>query len=220
MKKLTGKEISTLLLVFGVGAVVASHMMVYTPNMDEVELLEVQIATQQTEVTRLKDLEAQLPVMEEEISNSQIIVENEMKKYPEEVLVEGFVMFAEDMRNDLEVDIYSVAIAAPTLLSQLEIIRSNENGSVVMPMATYRTSLTMPCDFTYSQLKTMVQYIHSGSYRTVLNSISFAYNASTAQLSGSVDVNKYFVATPNYQYVPTVIPLVPVGTNNPFGTAG
>ncbi len=219
MKKMTNKEISSLLLVLGVLAVVAAHMLVHTPNMDQVELLEIDIANQETEVARLRELEAQKPVMEEEIEKSKVIIESEMTKYPEEVLVEGFVMFAQNMKDTLEMDIQSVNIAAPTLLSQIEIMREQDGTNILMPMATYLTSLSMNCEFTYAQLKSMVEYVHDDAYRTVLNSVNISYNAATAQLMGDMNVNKYFVATPDYYYTPVVIPLVPTGNTNPFGTA-
>lgn len=218
-KKISNKEISTLLLVFGALAVIAAHLVVYSPKMDEVELLNVEIATKETEVARLKELEAQLPVMQEEIENSHIIIENEMKKYPEEVLTESYVMFAEEIRDTLEVDLLDVGISEATLLSQLQIMRRTGEVNALTPMATYLTSLTMNCLYSYSQLKSMVEFIHGGDHRTVLNSVSIAYDSTTAQLAGTVVVDKYFVATPDYQYVPTVIPLVPTGNTNPFGTA-
>lgn len=219
--KVKQNDIKLLLFVLGILSMVCAHMLVYEPKKEDIELrLKPTIATQEEERARLKKVEADMPVMLERIEANKIIVENELQKYPEDVLPETYMMYAEDLRNQLDVTISGVTISTPSLLSQISIKRSVNEVDTDAPIASYLTTLSFGWEFSYAQLKSFIEYVHADRERTVVNNLTMGYNASTGQLSGNSVINKYFIVTPNYRFedVTPDIPLGEIGTDNPFGT--
>ncbi len=216
--KLKPNEIKAILIVLGVLAAVLSHVVVRQPLEEAMVALQVQIDTQTAEKARLKEVEARKDIMLLENEESRIIVENEMLKYPEDVLTEAFVMYADDMVNNLGVTLDAVNISEPALLSTMDIMRYINEEDKSMKVASYLTTLGFGWQFNYAQLKSFIEYVHSAQHRTVVNSVNIAYDAATGQLIGNAIINKYFIATPNYIFAPPDIPLGPTGNNNPFGT--
>lgn len=217
--KMTAKDIVSALMAFGVLAVIGSHFLVNKPTNEEIVLLEAEVVTQTAERDRLKGVEARLEIMVDEIEANKKIIENELTKYPEEILTESFVMYAENMRNSLEISIDSANITAPSLLNTMELVRSIEDQDVNMTVASYLSTLSFGFKFSYAQLKSFLDYVHAERERTVVNALNFAYDGSNGQLSGTAVIHKYQIATPNYEYEPEEdIPMGSLGTDNPFGT--
>lgn len=216
--KVKQNDIKMLLLALGVMAALCSHFLVHEPLTEQMVALQSEIDAALTEKTRLTEVEANMPVLLSEIEANTIIVENEFQKYPEDVLTETFIMYADNLRNQLDITILDVTITAPTMITKAEIMRKVEETDVVTPIASYITTLSFQWELSYSQLKSFIEYVHAERERTVLHSITIAYDASTGKLTGASVINKYFIATPNYLYVPPDIPLGPTGTDDPFGT--
>lgn len=213
-------DIKMLLFLMGVLSCIVSHFVVRDPLVIEMETLASKIETQTVERDRLKVALAELPRLYEEIEQFQIIVENEMLKYPEDILLEGYIMYALGFREDMEVELNGLAFSTPAQVSKMDIMRRIKEEDVLQPVATYRTTMSFSMDFTYDKLKSYIEYIAADPDRTVVESISIAYNAATGHLTGSTVINKYFIATPNYTYVIPDIPLMEYGNANPFGTIG
>lgn len=211
-------DIKLMLLVTGALAIAASHYMVHDPLSIEIEALEKEIATEQAEKDRLTIVEQQKPILEAETVEYRVIVENEMLKYPEDVLTETYMMYADTMRNQLGISISGVTIGAPAQISVNDIMRHISSEDVEQTIASYRTTLSFAWEFSYPQLKSFIDYVHADRERTVIETLAISYNGSTGQLIGNTVINKYFIATPEYVYIPADIPIGATGTDNPFGT--
>ncbi len=217
--KMTAKDIISALMAFGVLAIMGSHFGINKPTNEKIELLKVEVETQTAERDRLKMVEGRLEIMVDEIEANKKIIENELTKYPEEVLTETFVMYTENMRNALGISLDSANITAPALINTMDLIRNIDDVDVNMTVASYLSTLSFGFKFSYPQLKSFVDYVHSERERTVLNTVNIAYDGSNGQLSGTAVIHKYLIATPNYQYEPEEdIPMGSLGTDNPFGT--
>lgn len=216
--KLKQNDVKMLLILIGVLAAVCSHMLVRTPLEEEMLILEGEVAAAQEEKQRLKEIEAVKDVLYLEIEENVLIVENELMKYPEDVLTETYIMYAENMRNSLGISLNSVDISVPSLINQTSIMRRIDQADVEIPIASYLTTLSFGWQFTYAQLKSFVEYVHSDAHRTVLNTVNVSFDASTGDLTGSAIIYKYFIATPSYVFEPTDIPMIATGNSDPFGT--
>lgn len=217
-KKVDEGQIKMLLLALGALACIASHFMVHEPTEEQILLVDAEIATQTAEKERLLVIKAKEEVLRLETEESRIIVENELSKYPEDILTETYMMYADGIEKDLDFILDSVNVSVPSLMSKMDIIRHIDGDDVEIPIAAYLTTLAFGWDFTYAQLKSFIEYVRADEYRTVVNNINFAYNATTGQLTGSTVIYKYFIATPGYIFQPADIPMGATGTNNPFGT--
>lgn len=211
-------ELKMLIIVIGVLAAIASHFLVHDPLTIEMEALAIEIEAAEAEKARLKAVEAQKDVLMLETEENRKIVENELSKYPEDILPETFMMYAQDLEDDLIMTLSGVNIAPPTLLSKMDIMRYIDGNNVETPIAAYMTTLGFSWNFSYNELKSFIEYVHADDYRTVINNVSVAYNAGTGHLSGSTVIYKYFITTPSYVYVPPEIPPIATGNDNPFGT--
>lgn len=216
--KIKSKDIKMLLLAVGFVAAILSHVLVHQPCEDRILILEGEVETLSVERDRLKEIELIKDVLLLETEESQIIVENELMKYPEDILPETFTMYADNLRHDLAIEIDGVNISVPSLLSRMDIIRLIDDDDQEIPIASYLTTLSFGMTFSYAQLKSFIEYVRSDEYRTVLNTVNISYDASTGQLSGNAIIYKYFIVTPSYVFEPAEIPLVATGNNNPFGT--
>lgn len=217
-KKQKEKEIKIALIALGIMAAIASHMLVRQPTEEAILLLEVDLEAANTEKARLMEIEARFDVILLETEEYQKIVEYELEKYPEDVLTESFIMYANGLEENLEIALNSVSITVPSMLQKMEITRRIEETDVPMTVAGYMSSLNFGMSMTYPQLKSFVEYVHAESYRTVLNNVTIAYDGSTGHLAGTAIVYKYFITTPSYVFESPEIPLVPTGNDNPFGT--
>lgn len=217
--KIKENDIKLILFLLGFAAMGCSHMLVYQPLQEDIELrLTDEIAAQTAEKERLNAVGLRLPVLMEETEANQIIVENELLKYPEDVLPETFMYYADNLRDQLDVTISAVTVSESALINKIDILRREGENDVSTPIAQYLTTLSFAWEFSYPQLKSFIEYVHADRERTVVNNLSISYNAGTGQLTGNTLINKYFIATPSYVYEAPDLPLVDSGTDNPFGT--
>ena len=85
-------------------------------------------------------------------------------------------------------------------------------------MAAMKTGFSTSCELNYEQMKQLIDYLYATEYCTTLERLSVTYNAETGGLFGSADIAKYFVSSQDYEYVPTEVPEVSLGTSDPFKT--
>lgn len=216
--KVKENDIKVLLLALGVAAVACSHTMVNEPLTLEIEQLNSSITAQTAEKERLIKVKAEEDIMRLEIDDNQKIIENELLKYPGDILIEDYIMYADTLRNQLDIELMGVAISNPSQLQKLDITRRVAEEDKEMSIASFLTTLSFSWEFSYEGLKSFIEYVHADKERTVVNNVSIAYNAGTGMLSGGTVINKYFIATPDYVYTPPDLPLTQTGNDNPFGT--
>jgi hypothetical protein len=71
----------------------------------------------------------------------------------------------------------------------------------------------------YSQLKSVIDYLYAGPTQSSLNSVSVSFNSETGGLTGSLDINRYYITYDGANYVPEPLPDTALGTQDPFNTA-
>lgn len=211
-------DVKMLLFAMGIMALITAHLLVRDPKVEAMEALQVKIDAANAEKARLQEIGLRVPILVEEIEMFQVIVENEMLKYPDDVLTETFYMYSENLKNELDVTLAGITVSPPVVLDQMEIMRYINETDVLSPIASYKTSLSFTWEFDYDQLKAFISYVHGEQERTAVESLSVGYNAATGQLAGSAVINKYYIASDQYVYTPPDIPLGDIGTTNPFGT--
>ncbi len=216
--KMKENDIKMLLLAIGFLCAIGSHMGIRTPTEEAMIPIAVAIEEEQAEKERLKQIKAKVDVLLLEIEENALIVEHELQKYPEDVLTETYVMYADNMRNNLGISLTSIDISWPSLLSKMTIMRRIDDKNVEIPIASYLTTLSISWDFTYQQLKSFIEYVHADNHRTVVNTVNVAFNGNTGDLTGTAIIYKYFIATPSYVFEPADIPMTSTGNNNPFAT--
>lgn len=69
---------------------------------------------------------------------------------------------------------------------------------------------------TYDGVKDMVKYVYAQQDKKSIENISIAFDDTTGNLQGSMDINMYYLIGTDKEYVPYTIPSVPTGITNVF----
>ena len=70
----------------------------------------------------------------------------------------------------------------------------------------------------YHGLKTMLSEVIGSSNKKTISTLNVSYDESTGKVSGEMQMDSYFLYGLDKPYEPPVIPSVPHGTTNLFGT--
>lgn len=218
MKKFDKKQIPMLVLGLSIVACLVVHIFVRTPMQEDLLLIEAAVKLEKEELARLKEHEAQLQFYLTSIEENRLLVDSIMDIYPEEVLSEGQIIFADHLQDDVGITVTNAAFQPFKSLNRFNITRFIDDVDTRVPVSAYLATTTYQGAFTYPQLKSMIDYTQSDAYRTVIDTLNISYDGGSGELTGTMVVNKYFLTTSEYVYDPTVIPPIESGTTNPFGT--
>ena len=82
----------------------------------------------------------------------------------------------------------------------------------------YRTPSNFTFVATYSGLKNMINYVYSQNDKMGIENLTVAFDSTTGNLAGNMDINQFFMSGTDKQYAPTKIPTVPKGISDVFHT--
>lgn len=217
--RLSKRDTNLLLVLVGLIAFLGAYLGIANRYNARTEELEEEILALAPRLDELRAHSANLPLYEAGISESIANVEAALARYPSDVRTEDMLMYAIELRENVGLGIDSVSFAPTQVVSRFQIVRENETGEdVFVPMAAMKTGFSTSCDMNYTQLKRLINYLYATEHCTTLERLSVTYNAENGGLFGSVDIGKYFVSSQDYEYVPTQVPEVSLGTDDPFKT--
>lgn len=217
--KLSKRDTNLLLVLVGLIVFLGAYLGIANRYNARAEELQVQIAELAPRLEELRAHSANLPVYEAGIEQSIANVEAELSRYPTDVRTEDLLMYAIELRDQVGLGIDSVSFLPMEVVSRFQIVRENAQGEdEFVPMAAMKTGFSTSCDMNYQQLKALINYLYATEYCTTLERLTVVYNSETGGLAGSADIAKYFVSSKDYQYVPTEVPDVALGTDDPFKT--
>lgn len=82
----------------------------------------------------------------------------------------------------------------------------------------YRAPSNFTFVATYSGLKNMINYVYSQNDKMGIENLTVAFDSTTGNLAGNMDINQFFMSGTDKQYAPTKIPTVPKGISDVFHT--
>ncbi len=212
------RDLSLLITLVGLLVFLGAYLGIYNNFNSKADEIKNEISSLRPRLEELQGHYSKLADYEAGIDSSIEHVETALKKFPGDVRSEDLLMYAIALQNDVGLDISGVSFAPVEVVSHFQIVREGEKGPEFIPMAAMRTGLSANCSLSYGELKKLVNYIYATKYCTTLDRVLVNYNSENGELSGSVDLSKYFVSSMDYTYEPTDVPDVPLGASNPFGT--
>lgn len=217
--KLSKRDTNLLLVLVGLIVFLGAYLGIANRYDRKTEELQEQISELSPRLEELRNHSANLSTYEAGIDQSIANVEAELARYPTDVRPEDLVMYAIELRDEVGLDIDSVNFIPMQVVSRFQIVREDENGNALfVPMAAMKTGFSTDSEMNYDQLKRFISYIYATEYCTTLDRLTVVYNAESGGLSASADIAKYFVSSQDYDYVPTEVPEVSLGTDDPFKT--
>ncbi len=219
MKKATlSNKDKNLFLILGaiiIGAVVVVG--VHVPNSEKIASLEDEIL-RLTPVKEESEMHlTNLETYRADTKAAQDYIQTVIDHYPSRIDEEDFIAWTLRWEEDIDIDIDTIALTQPALLSDFIAKVDVEGVATSTSVATYSQTLNTSVDLTYDQLKDTIKYVYDNHDRMSIENTSITYDAGTGELKTSIVINKYTMNYEGAPYEPEVLPDVPTGTDEIFG---
>ena len=217
--RISKKDMNLLLVLLGLIIFISVYLGVANRYSEKTEALQTELYELTPRLEELRAHSANLPEYEAGIDQSIANVKKELNRYPADVRPEDLILYALDLKTDVGLSIESINFSPAEKISSFQIVREGKNGETeFVPMAAMKTGFSTTCGMDYKQMKDFINYIYATKYCTTLDRLTVVYDAESGGLTSSVDISKYFVSSQDYKYVPSPVPEVSIGTDDPFKT--
>lgn len=216
--RLSKQDIRLLLIVLGLLIIIFVYFIPVNNMNLEAEQYQAETAAMQPRLIELRDHYAKLGEYQSGIIEAAETFKSESALYPEQVRVEDFVMFAVMLEEDFGFEISGATFTDSVVLSNFTGIEESGDELLQTEYTAYCVEMTVSCRMDYSQFKDSVDRINATPHKTLLNTVNVSYDQETGGLVGTMTISKLFLTDGKYDYVPTDVPMGPVGLDNPFGT--
>lgn len=216
MKK---KELQLLLIVLGILCAVMSWQFAYKRFEAKAAEIETENKELQTIVDRLEILEAKKPEYLESIEQMKTADNMVINSFASNVLREDQVMYLYNMELVAanEVKVPSVNMSAAQAVPY-EGSTTTEEGYELKDegIGMYRLESTVNLTTTNNGLKNVLHYIYDLDARKAITGVNLTVS-NEGYLTGSMQLNFYYLTGTEKPYVEPKIQGVPTGTGNIFG---
>lgn len=216
MKK---NEIQLLLIVFGILALFVSWQFIYKMNMVKTEEIHLQNEELQKSVDRLEIMNGKMPEYIADIERMKAESDAVADSFASGVRVEDQVMYLYQMElvdaNDVRVPNVSLQ---PAQIVPYEGALVTEEGYELHDdgIGMYRLDTTVGVKTTNNGLKNVLNYIYGMDSKKSVSRVSLATGAD-GYLTGSLQLEFFYLTGTQTPYVEPNISGVTTGTNNIFG---
>lgn len=216
MKK---SEIQLLLVVFGILIAFASWQLVYKKNMEQAEQVRTENEELQKTVDRLELLNAKKP--EYIAGTEQMKTDGDaiINKFAAGVRTEDQVMYLYNMElvDANEVKVPSVSMTTAQEVAYGGALTTEEGYELVDDgIRMYRMDSTVNLTTTNNGLKNVLNYVYGMDSRKSIETVSLIASEN-GYLSGTMQLNFFYLNGTDNPYVDQNIPGVSTGTGNIFG---
>lgn len=213
------KDAKYLFILLDLVILVVGYAVVYNHFNNKAEELRTETAGLQAQLTELRGYSSNLDQYKTGIQSDESTINQVLADFPTDVRYEDLIMYATDMRDKLGLQLTSLDFEPLTLLQEFDSLQDDGNGQYTqVTRSAYSIGMTVSCDLSYKQMKSMIDYIASSTGRTTLDTLNVSYNSTTGELTGSVALTKYFITSGNDPYVATMVPQIALGRSDLFGT--
>ena len=220
--KIKKNEILFLIALAGVLSAVAVYFWIFQPTREKTEALEAENVTHAEYVRQLEGWAAQVDFFQEETVRMIVDVNDIFIHFPPASESEDAVMYAVGLENqDANTYISAIGINQPEtvyIASPTTVKLNNEDEASERVYSLRRQQITYTQQFTYDGMKRYVGTIVNDSNRRSIETLNMAYDNTTGILVGTATMNLFTINGSNKVYQDTVIPSMPTGTDNIFGT--
>lgn len=210
------RDIKLLLILAGIVLLAVSYFLVYQTYTAKAQTAEAAAQQLAPRLAQLRGYEQNLSRYRSETGKAEESIAAQMVRYPTDVRPEDMVMYAQTLGQTCGLDINKIAFADP--VSVLTFKSVNAKGSGTSDLTAYERSMTISCNLSYPGLKQMIDAVNGSALRTTVNSVSVSFDSETGQLTGNIQLSKYFITGNDSPYTPTTVPNMPLGKSNLFGT--
>ena len=206
----------------------------YTPLQEKTAALEAENVTLKAKADLYQAINANLPTYEEEIRQMEDKIATIGNSYPVYISREDEILFLANMENTYVSDI---AVENITMSAVEEIIANVQVETADTEAVTQEAAVAtetavaagpdihmfkQPVNYsfrcTYKGAKDMISHLYAQTDKKSIEGMTLAYDSTTGNLMGSVDLNQYYMTGIEKLYQPTSVPPVPKGVRDVFHT--
>lgn len=215
--KITTKDKKLLLIAGGLILFLAVYMYIFTPLQDETTQMELSIERLEREC---KELEAQyddVSTYEQMIEEYRVLNQEIIDMFPVYVKEEDVLVYLMNLQEANGLHLFSIGINNPTPVLEFDGMIQVDGQDKKVHMTGRQVGVSTSTEFSYEEMKTLLNYIYATHSQTTLESMSISYDAGSDMLSSSLTFSKYSLEYDGAVYVPEELPEVEIGKEDPFG---
>ena len=219
---LSNRDKKLLLILVGVLLVAVAYFMVFSPKNTEYSALKMQTSNLETQLSKLKELEANRVQYEEEIKKMSGEIANLTAEFPADTKDEDGIFFGYNMETNAVNDVHysSIALGNPEVVVVTTVPTEGEVASeTVSEYTMFRTRNSYVYKASYQGLKNSLLAINQATDKVTVQSMNASFDSETGLLMGTFDLNFFTMVGTEREYTAPVLPQVELSTNNIFGTA-
>lgn len=217
------KDIQLLVVFAGILLVILTYFYVFTNFQEKTELLKADNITLQTEVSKLELLNTQKQTFLDKTEEYNTEITKIQASYDKGYTLEDDIMYLAEAEgsqtNDMTVNYLNMATPTP-----MEVVATTTVGEMdLVPLmdntAMFKVPLDLGFDISYEGFKNFIRYLYTTGGRKNVDSFNLSFNSETGKLSGTMLLNRYFIAGTDGIYEPEIIPDHGTGVENIFRTS-
>ena len=214
--KLGSKEKNLIKVLLGVVLAVLVWMFVASPIRDKKNALAAENEELRVKKEEYEAVNAQKTKYEEGMTALQAERAELLESYPSGMLREDEIMYWANMEraNTGQLALESIGMSGLVEVFVDGFETSEEEGATKLHL--YRAPVTYEFKSTYDGLKGMADYVFAQNDKKSIEALSAAYDDATGNLTGTLDMNMFYMVGTGKDHVPATIPSVPTGVSNVF----
>jgi len=206
----------------------------YTPLQEKTAVLQAENVTLKAKADLYQAINANLPTYEEEIRQMEDKIATIGNSYPVYISREDEILFLANMENTYVSDIAVENItmsAVEEIIANVQVETADTEAVTQEAAAATETAVAAGPDIhmfkqpvnysfrcTYKGAKDMISHLYAQTDKKSIEGMTLAYDSTTGNLMGSVDLNQYYMTGIDKLYQPTSVPPVPKGVRDVFHT--
>jgi len=217
--KLDSKSRNLLIGLLGIVILAVVYMYVYQSMMDKANALENENLGLYETKTQYEAEAAHEDEYKQQIVDLTSNKEKLLAEFPAGTSREDEIMYWANMEreNAGQVEMDNLTMANWEMVAGGQ--TSSEGGDeTATELRLYKAPVNYSFSATYDGMKSMVDYVFAQpDEKKSIENFAIAFDQSTGNLVGTIDINMYYMTGTGKEYTPATIPSVPTGVANVFG---
>ncbi len=234
-----------LIILAGVAVLALTYFFVFSPQADKREQLQIENTNLKSQYSQLSALAAKADDYTEETQNMSDDMQKIYDNFPSYLQTENGIMDAVAIEKSTNTTISELTVSDPVAIdvaatesdntgidsstdtdsvetpSDSDSSSTQDNSNVQSSVSGYQlydVNLAMSFTTEYHGLKSVLEQVLGSTNKKTISSLNINFDDSTGNLTGELVADSYFVYGLDKPYEPPVIPSIPHGTDNLFGT--
>ncbi len=216
--KISKNEARLLIVLGGILLFVVLYFVVNNRVLESTEEVEAELASIQPQLLELEALYADRATYLSEIESDKLYAAEQLAQYPAGIRPQDIIVWTLDLEEAVDFDVDTLTFGEAQLVAEFPAYVSVDGADVHTDLSAYKTTSNATGQLSYEQLKSSIDYIYATKEKTALDSVSISYDAETSKLAGNFVISKFFITYPQAEYQESQMPLVPIGTDELFGS--